>query len=315
MFGSKSATRAASRTRRSGFTLMELMAVVGIVVLMASMVVGGFAGIQRAMGTSTGADRFRRALGAARQQACVDGTDVFVWCIDVDKFVVCRKGGMVSGLPTAKNSRAIPYSGKEKVEAYWVHDEFADRDEDASSAYLRPDDLRSGAVNTVIGTLRIPDGAKGGGKSVTVKGGDLSQFFEREFSELLVFDVTARKAATCAYPPFYVASEDYEGWMFGIKESDYRKTSGAFTLGHEYAWPLMPIQTLPGGFVFDKSWKSDGELDPDWVQDAYVHFYPDGRAKCGLGASGFVITEAGVSKPMVQRVRVDGNGLVTVTSR
>ena len=58
MTGSKTATRAASRTRRSGFTLMELMAVVGIVVLMASMVVGGFAGIQRAMGTSTGADRF-----------------------------------------------------------------------------------------------------------------------------------------------------------------------------------------------------------------------------------------------------------------
>ena len=313
MLGFNPSTRVSPRTRRSGFTLMELMAVVGILVLMASMVVGGFAGIQRAMGTSTGADRFRRALGAARQQACVDGTDVFVWCIGMDKFVVCRKGGTVSGLPTERSTRAIPYSSKEKVEAYWVCDEFAERDEDASSAYIYPADLRNAAANFSIGALRIPDGAKGGGKEVQVKGSDLAQFFEREFSELLVFDVTARKTGKCSYPPFYLASENYEGWMFGIKPEDYEKDS--FTTGHEYAWPLMPVQTLPGGFVFDGSWKaSDGELDSDWVQKAYVHFYPDGRAKCGL-PSGFTITEAGVAKPMVQKVKVDDNGLVTVTSK
>ena len=309
MTGSKTATRAASRTRRSGFTLMELMAVVGIVVLMASMVVGGFAGIQRAMGTSTGADRFRRALGAARQQACVDGTDVFVWCIGMDKFVVCRKGGTVSGKQTSKYKRTPKYTSGEEVEAYWVCDEFAEGGEDVSTAYINRVHLDGNHGKDTIGTLKIP-----GGGDITIKGKDLSQFFRQEFSELMVFDVTAGKMATCSYPPFYDAKDKaYEGMMFGIKDSDYDK--GTFTLGHAYAWPLMPVQTLPGGFVFDKSWKSDGELDPDWMQKAYVHFYPDGRAKCGLGSSGFTITEAGAAKPMVQKVKIDGNGFVTVTSK
>ncbi len=309
MLGFHSATRAAPRTRRSGFTLMELMAVVGILVLMASMVVGGFAGIQRAMGTSTGADRFRRALGAARQQACVDGTDVFVWCIGMDKFVVCRKGGTVSGLPTRKDKRSdVSYASEEAVEAWWVCDEFAEGGSDVSEAYINSDDLGSSGARTEIGRLRLP-----GGNEVTVKGADLSKFFRREFSERMVFDVTAGKIATCAYPPFHLTTPDFEGWMFGIRDSDYER--GTFTIGHEYAWPLMPVQTLPGGFVFDGSWKaSDGELDENWVQRAYVHFYPDGRAECGI-PSGFTITEAGVAKPMVQKVKVDRNGLVTVTSK
>ena len=295
----------------AGFTLMELMAVVGIIVLMASVAVGGFAGIQRAMGTSTGADRFRRALNAARQQACVDGTDVFVWCTDVDKFIICRKGGTVNGRETSKRSLDTKYSS-DKIEAYWVCDEFADLDQDASSSYVNPSDLvDKGGKNRQIGVLVKP----GDGTRVTVKARDLAQFFERQFSDSLVFDVTARKVGKCSYPPFYQVDNDgkYEGWMFGIKAEDYE--SGSFKVGSEYAWPLMPVQSLPGGFVFDGSWNNNsGDFDTGWMQDAYVQFYPDGRAKCGR-SQGFTITEAGAAKPIVQRVRIDANGQITVSRK
>ena len=282
--------RAARPGRRGGFTLMELMAVVGIIVVMASLVVGGFSGIQRAMGASTGAGGFRRALAAARQQACVDGTDVYVWCIDIDKYVVCRKGGVISDATEAMNKsprRKLPYMRNETSDAYWVCDDYADFGTTIRSTYI---DSSKVGVNTTDSEA-------------------ITSNLVAKYKDTYIFDLTDKKMARYAYPADYYVSRDYEGWMFGIPKDDQ---DGGFKKGSEYAWTLMPVQSLPGGYVFDGSFnENDGSFKKAWGQKAYVHFFPDGRAEMGLGG-GFKISEVGVANPYSQTVKVTTDGLVTV---
>lgn len=284
---------AGRRRNTAGFTLMELMAVVGIIVVMAALVVGGYSGIQRAMGSSSGADNFRRALVLARQQACVDGTDMFVWCIDPEKYIVCRRGGIVSGLATGRSSKRPGTYSRDEFNAWWVCDEYADLGDGAEKAYFMQDGTLSG-------------GATGESDAYDE---DIAKDFLKAFKQNWVFDITKKKACVYAYPPFYNAEDDC--WMFGIDMSDY--ISGTFLNGHEYAWALMPVQNLPGGYVFEGSYReNDGEVDESWMQKAYVHFFPDGRAETGM-SSGFTITETGVKNPYAQTVTVSGDGLVSVT--
>ncbi|MBQ7666865.1 MAG: prepilin-type N-terminal cleavage/methylation domain-containing protein [Kiritimatiellae bacterium] len=282
------------RRGRAGFTLMELMAVVGIIVVMASIVVGGFSGIQRAMGASSGASGFRRALAAARQQACVDGTDVYVWCIDIDKYVVCRKGGTISEATETMNksgaNRKLPYMRKAVSDAYWVCDDYADFGSTIKSTYIDS--------STIGGTDSDSD--------------DVTSELLEKYKETYIFDLTDKKMARYYYPADYYNSQDYEGWMFGLEKSE-RSSTGGFTKGHEYAWAVMPVQSLPGGYVFDGSFnQSTGEFLDTWGKSAWVRFFPDGRAETGMKNKGFTITEIGVSNPYSQTVTVSGDGLVSV---
>ena len=51
---------------RSGFTLLELVAVIGIISIMAIVVVGGFNGIVRAISGDTGVSAITRALNLSK---------------------------------------------------------------------------------------------------------------------------------------------------------------------------------------------------------------------------------------------------------
>ena len=64
--------------RSGGFTLIELMVVVGIMVLIASIVVTGSFGMSRASGYLAAENIVYNTLQAARQKACTDGKRVVV---------------------------------------------------------------------------------------------------------------------------------------------------------------------------------------------------------------------------------------------
>ena len=64
--------------RSGGFTLIELMVVVGIMVLVASIVVTGSFGMSRASGYLAAENVVYNTLQAARQKACTDGKRVLV---------------------------------------------------------------------------------------------------------------------------------------------------------------------------------------------------------------------------------------------
>ena len=63
---------------RSGFTLIELMVVVGIMILIATIVVSGSFGMSRASGYIASENVVYNTLQAARQKACTDGKAVIM---------------------------------------------------------------------------------------------------------------------------------------------------------------------------------------------------------------------------------------------
>ena len=64
--------------KRSGFTLIELMVVVGIMILIATIVVTGSFGMSRASSYLAAENVVYNTLQAARQKACTDGKPVIV---------------------------------------------------------------------------------------------------------------------------------------------------------------------------------------------------------------------------------------------
>ena len=69
--------------RSSGFTLIELMVVIGIMILLASIVVTGSFGMSRASGYMAAENVVYNTLQAARQKACTDGKRVFVAFVQI----------------------------------------------------------------------------------------------------------------------------------------------------------------------------------------------------------------------------------------
>ena len=64
--------------RTGGFTLIELMVVVGLMILVGSIVVSGSFGMTRASGYSAAQNLVYNTLQMARQKACVDGKRVII---------------------------------------------------------------------------------------------------------------------------------------------------------------------------------------------------------------------------------------------
>ena len=75
----------AAMKSRSGFTLIELMVVVGIMILIASIVVTGSFGMSRASGYIAAENVVYNTLQAARQKACTDGKPVIVAFVKHDE--------------------------------------------------------------------------------------------------------------------------------------------------------------------------------------------------------------------------------------
>jgi prepilin-type N-terminal cleavage/methylation domain-containing protein len=236
--------------RRAGFTLLELIAVIGIIALMGTIVVGGFSAIQRALSKKTGEDDLRRSLNLARQQACVDGQPIHLWVTGIDRYAVARKAGVVTsksvggkqdfewGSGSVTNKFSLQPEG-----VWWLRDEYADltpfRLPIEFDSLWTEDDVK----NVVLG-----------------------------YKGLLVFDMTNGAVSSVIVPPMY--NKDAESWVFGIRGTGL--PSGAFAAGHPYGWLVYPEQSLPKGYVFDGSWDDDGNFKDGF--QLRVCFLPTGAA-------------------------------------
>lgn len=170
-----------ARRGRSGFTLLELVAVIGIIALMSVLVVAGFSGIMRAVSATSGTDALRRAINLARQQACIDGMDTYVWVTGIDKFAVVRKVGTIASRNPG-SSMTPPYLGVSRSDARWIVDEFADID---------------------MSGLKIA-------------GTDAPDVFVQRYTGIKAFDMTDNVMADIKYPPWLSPLDD--AWVFGISK-------------------------------------------------------------------------------------------------
>lgn len=205
---------------RGGFTLLELLAVIGIIAIMSVVVTGSFTNIGRAIASSNSVDAVRRALMLARQTACVDGVDTYVWVTDVNKFVTCRLAGTVADPP--QGSIKSENTGESISSDHWIVDRYADL----------------ASARESFGML----------KDLTDE--DWDQMVHN-YSGLRVFDLTKGKMAYVTEAPFYSVGQD--AWIFAVAD---RK--GAFEKDSQYGWVIGPEQTLPQGFIFPDAVGSDG---------------------------------------------------------
>ena len=273
-----------SKKRRSGFTMLELVAVIGIIAVMSVVVVSGYVGITRSLGARAGADAIKRTLTYARQLACNDGVDTYVWVTGLDTFVVVRHAGIVTR-EDSKNSYKPSYLSASKS-GNWIIDEFADLSGAAQTFNFAPseDDLKHYCNPT----------------------DSVDPNHDARF--LRVFNMDTAKSTIVQYPPYHDANAD--AWIFGVKDK------GVLKAGDAYGWLAMPEQRLPKGFSFDVSYGSpnaSGFIEVDMDKTPCVHFYPDGTVETG---ETFLIRNASASgsanKPA--KVVIDGDGAITVTT-
>lgn len=85
-----------AQRRRPGFTLIELVVVMGIMLLLSMVVVGSYVGMTRAIAARAGINQLRNAVLITRQHACMDGKRTYLYVLDGTNYVLCRRVGVVS---------------------------------------------------------------------------------------------------------------------------------------------------------------------------------------------------------------------------
>jgi prepilin-type N-terminal cleavage/methylation domain-containing protein len=230
--------------RRSGFTILELIAVIGIIAVIGTAVIGGFSGMMKGVARRSAIDSVRRALNLARQEACVDGNDTYLYPVDVNRYAIVRKAGTITG--TGTGSRKVTLEGVSAFQTSidggkWILDEFADL---------------SGSTETFVVDQNLSQA-------------DLIEKL-KDYGGSLVFDMKDGVYTTVAFSPF--RDKDNDVWVFGIHGTT------SFDKGHDYGWVTHPIQSLPAGYVFKGSYNtSDGSYKSK--HGICVHFLPDGTAE------------------------------------
>lgn len=87
-FGTYASARKGTLSPRSGFTLIELMVVIGIAAMLITMAATSFFGAMRQEGVTKSRNQLRDTLLLARQQACILGKTHVVVCWNSDTEVV-----------------------------------------------------------------------------------------------------------------------------------------------------------------------------------------------------------------------------------
>ncbi len=227
--------------RRSGFTLLELIAVMGIMVALSLVVVSGYASIMRTLSEMAGVNALRKAAMLCRQHACIDGRDTYFFITGFDTYVLCRKAGIINERNTSTRSgiELPPYISDGQInDAIWLLDKYSDLG--ASS--------ESFSTMTKLEYEEYAEGYKG----------------------LLLFDLTESKTAFVNYAPWF----DYrtDTWILGLsKKNAAGESTEGFAVGSQYGWTVYPEQKLPKGYAFVKG-------KDNFIEEGSFYFKPDGTA-------------------------------------
>ena len=268
------------RERRSAFTLIELIAVMGIIIALSLVVAGGYSGMARAMAEGQSTRQLRDSLLLARQNACVNGSRTYVYILSEDEYVICRKIGTSSG---ASSGQASYQPGKDplfKKDAYVFYDFYTDL---------------ASFVNDVDRTSESAGQASGNSNS-NYRNSDLS-------SSMLLFDLSADEAQYGILRGVESNEDLGFGWcLYWRTTNGESHNSKYFAEGHDYGIALYPVRSLPKGYIFLSEIGS------------CVYFEPTGMTGPGSGKHTFVVAEAAYRTDTSRQrdVTVDHSGKVTV---
>lgn len=211
----------------SGFTLLELLGVMAIIVTMSFVVVGGYMSMMRGINETAAINALRNSTMLCRQHAVLDSVRTYLVITGPNKYILCREGGTVGG-GTGRGSVNTPHMGG-STSAYWITDDYADWTAFSENYGEYSDEDRK------------------------------SMFGNSAYTGNKIFDMDTGKSCNIKYPPFFETNSDK--WMLGVDPSDV--DGKMFKIGSYYGWPLYDEKTLPSGYVFDPkhySLDSNGNL-------------------------------------------------------
>ncbi|MBR4617150.1 MAG: type II secretion system protein [Kiritimatiellae bacterium] len=246
--------------RRSAFTLIELIAVMGIIVALALLVVGGYSGISRAIAAGQGSRQVADTLLLARQTACVNGVRVYFYILSEQEYLLCRRMGICSMDSKVADDTKHPYGNKGVFYKKGVRS-FNDFYTDLGSFVNEADRVAQSEVD---------DDAK-----KTMASGDY------------LFELPAEKNNSgLKYGRLLGVTNSVPGWIvFYEPDPDHAPD---FKEGAVYGLALFPIRVLPKGFAF-----------PEDDVGKYLYFEPTGSAK-GLDEINIVESASGNKQPPVK---------------
>lgn len=227
---------------RGGFTLLELIAVIGIVVVMTTLVVGGYNGMMTSLAEGSAVQTIERALSLARQEAAIDGNDTYFFLVDVDKFALVRKAGVVTDVKTGTQAWGV--RDQEVTPAKWIVDAYADLADRMESLGYDPDDKDAKAI-------------------------------QGDYEGSLVFNIDKGVMACVRTPARWVG--DTDAWVFGVDDlPNFSGGAASFGVNDAYGWISHPVFTLPEGWVFADSHR-DGVFDATKAKVCTIHYEPGGN--------------------------------------
>lgn len=270
------------RFDNSGFTLLELLGVMGVIVVMSFFVVSGYKSIMQGVNDNTGVKGMRDAVQLARQHAMLDNSRTFFVVTSINSFVLCRDGGVITSFEQAQKN--VPYLDNRSVEAFWASDEWADWEalsDGFSSIYKRD----------VIEEM-------------------ISNSSSSKYKGIIMYDLDEGKFARVAIPPFKQDST----WYIGFNKSDIK--GDMFKEGNSYGWMLYEERYLPKGYIFDsKHYKLDSDGLFEVGSGSVVCFNPDGSLDSSYDDE-LTIGEVDPTKPDSIKnkvsVSVDSDGSIEV---
>lgn len=234
-----------------GFTLLELLGVMGVIVIMSFIVVSGFRSIMLGVGDNSATRILSDSVQLARQHAMQDNSRIFFIVTGIGSYVMCREGGTITD--SAKGSVKVSYLDNKSENAFWVYDEYADWQ------------ALSDGFTSIYTSDAIEEMINNSSKDAKYKG-------------IVMYDLDEGKSATVLFPPFVNEAKDM--WCLGFHNSMIK--GDMFGIGHTYGWVLYEERFLPDGYVFDsKHYKLDSDGNFENGSGSIICFNPDGTTVKG----------------------------------
>lgn len=241
-------TRFPNRTTRQGFTLIELMVVVGIVALLITMAATSFGGASRQESVTKSRNQLRDLILYGRQQACITGKKhvLICWNVDVEteignstqkteqgRYALFRTVGPAWANSTKitapfgfqreelatlrKNARAINMNEPDKDEFMRVKESVSDPTQTNDGSTDFATDLNKVNYSYYVGGEKQPSSNTIFGNQPTVA------IMRSNVNESDVFPLGVRVTTTYSLPQNYKFSSDREVFVFtpegGVEES------------------------------------------------------------------------------------------------
>jgi len=282
--------------KRNGFTLLELIAVMGIIVALSSVIVSGFSVMARMLARKSGTEAIVKAVKLARQHACIDGRDTYFYITDHNSYVICRRGGTIAMTERKRIQDYIDgneYTGEDgfdpDVYRHWIFDKYSD---------LGGATERFG-VNDLTGA---------------------NQNATRTYRGTMIYNLSSGNSAELTVSPWY--SSIRGAWVFGLLSQDASNFPAEYTDDDGimqrtvYGWIIYPEQRLPKGYAFMVNGGTTYASKPLLANDPqYIMFDTSGNAWGAEGGEPMNIFIRELAQPEgkgIYRIEIKGNGSVSV---